>query len=192
MMRLVVLFLAVLIVWPAPAGAADAEQAPFGLRWGATAAELRAQGVKLGLAEQREWGGNLHLTKMVPRPLAGAYTYMMGFDIHGRMFAVGARLGPWKNTEELKGIQRFDALKSALGEKYSEVSSENDGGDIYADFENPFVDVYLFLEKGDGEEGSTIILGYTHKEMGAAMNKARDARKEKARQEQLKKDADTL
>jgi hypothetical protein len=112
--------------------AADGDEALFGLRWGMTPAEVRAIDVTL-TKSKGDRNLEIYRTTSLPRNVSDTESYSL-------MFADGRLVKLWAVGKNIvndptgsNGKERFEALRSALTEKYGKPTSnaQTTGNKLY-------------------------------------------------------------
>jgi hypothetical protein len=131
------LILIILVIVAMPVMAQDAFPAPFGLKWGASAADLRA----LGFAPFGEGAGanDLHTftSSSAPKPWSKAHTYF-AFLFRDRLVKVVVRSEPIADdVAGIRGKELYGSVKETLVAKYGAPSSHTEiiGMKLYKDYD---------------------------------------------------------
>ncbi|MBX9759371.1 MAG: hypothetical protein K2Y29_11400 [Beijerinckiaceae bacterium] len=98
--------------------AAMAQEAPFGLQWGATIEEVRATGVDLKEDNGKQFGLSFYATK-IPKVLSDQEASYLSFGFNNKLWRVVA-IGKIVDNEPFGHAvkQRYDELVEALAPKY--------------------------------------------------------------------------
>ena len=135
-MQTLKLLLALVASLSFPAGAADGDEALFGLRWGMTIAEVKAAGVTL---TKTKGDRNLEIFKAssVPKSLSDFESYSM-------IFADGKLVKLWGISKDISedpsgssGKERFETLRAALTQKYGspKLNSQTTGNKLFKEYD---------------------------------------------------------
>lgn len=119
-----------------PAFAADGDEALFGLRWGMTVAEVKSAGVNLSKSSGDR---NIETYKASSMP-----KNLSDFDAYSMVFADGRLVKLWGYSNNItddptgaSGKERFEALRSALTQKYGtpKLNAQTVGNKLYREYD---------------------------------------------------------
>ena len=113
-----------LVVLYAAAVHGDEVQAPLGLQWGMTQAEVESKGIQFSACDKSNWV-TLCVTKNPPKPVSFGFIYVLTFFApnHG-LVAVRGREDITEDSTGRKGKELYTSIKTSLTKKYGEPGTE--------------------------------------------------------------------
>jgi hypothetical protein len=193
-----------LILWPllsaiTPTLADDAKNdAPLGLAWGMSSAQVRAMNVLLKDAPMKDYGTSFSATQL-PKMINDVETVVLSFGYDDKLWRIADISKVFSNDPHgTATLNRYDEIAQALSEKYGRGTQHHQydanqfmkGGDFlykikvgeawhYTDYHTDLLDVQLILGAASSSDGYYRII-FENKPLSAGFAKGKKGREKDA------------